>query len=405
MAHSEEEISDLRKALAHLHDPAYLENHPLVGRVGSVSQAPILSQGRLLSRILRLAIEALDPGPGIAPNAPEARPYHVLRSRYIARQGILNIAEQLGIGERQFYRELRRGLEALVHILHEREIGGNHQGSSLTETLRSPVDRVCAEVGRLTDAGQQIVDIVQLVAQAIESAQPLAEDRGIQIHWVPETTSLYVVVNRVMLRQVVLNLLSHVVRFHRDSGPVVRLSHSGPDAVIEISCHCEGAPNSLHPGQPYAIAAELVDSLGLAWARTDVESGAMRIAIRVPLAEQHTILIVDDNVGLIRLFERYLNGYPCLVYGAPNAEEALSILEDLCPDVVILDIMMPKRDGWEVLQALRQSEAGSRARVLVCSIINDPHLAEALGADGFLHKPVDRTSLLQALDELVSPAV
>jgi CheY-like chemotaxis protein len=405
MAHSEEHISELRKALAHLHDPAYLENHPLVGCVRSVSQAPTLSQGRLLSRILRLSIEALDPGPGIAPNAPEARPYHVLRSRYIARQGILSIAEQLGIGERQFYRELRRGLEALAHILDESENGAAHGASPSIEMLHSPVARVCAEVDRLTNAGQQIVDVVQLVAQAIQSAQPLARDWGTQIYWMPEATSLYVAVNRVMLRQVVLNLLSHVIRFHRDSGPVVRLSHSGPDALIGISCHCEGAPDSLHPGQPYAIAAELLDSLDLAWTREGAESGAMRIAIRVPLAEQHTILIVDDNVGLIRLFERYLNGYPCLVYGASNAEEALSILEDLCPDVVILDIMMPKRDGWEVLQALRQSEAGARARVVVCSIINDPHLAEALGADGFLHKPVDRTSLLQALDELVSPAV
>jgi CheY-like chemotaxis protein len=353
---------------------------------------------------LRLSIEALDPGPGIAPNAPEARPYHVLRSRYIARQGIVSIADQLGIGERQFYRELRRGLEALAHILQEYEVEADHQGGLAVEQLSSAA-RVCAEVGRLTHAGQQVVDIVQLVAQAVQSAQPLAHDWGIQIRWVSELTSLYVVVNRVMLRQVVLNLLSHFVRFHQDSSPIVRLCRSGPDALITVACHCQGPPDPLRPEQPYAIAAELLDSLGLTWTREDLESGALRIAIRVPLAEQHTILIVDDNVGLIRLFERYLNGYPCLVYGATSADEALSMLDDLCPDVVILDIMMPRRDGWEVLQTLRQSEAGARARVLVCSIINDPHLAEALGADGFLHKPVDRASLHQALDKLVSTTV
>ena len=78
------------------------------------------------------------------------------------------------------------------------------------------------------------------------------------------------------------------------------------------------------------------------------------------------------------------------------------MLDRIHPDVVILDVMMPGRDGWEVLQTLRRSEAGAEARVLVCSIINDPQLAKALGANGFLHKPVDRASLLQALDRLIS---
>ena len=66
---------------------------------------------------------------------------------------------------------------------------------------------------------------------------------------------------------------------------------------------------------------------------------------------------------------------------------------------------MPTRDGWEVLQEIRQNEAGAKAKVLVCSIINDPDLAAAMGADGFLHKPVDRASLLQALKSLSLPNV
>ena len=405
MPYSEERISGLRSALGHLHDPAYLENHPLTARVRSASQAPALSRGQLLSRILRLSIEALDPGPGIAPNAPEARPYHLLRSRYIARQGIARIAGQLGIGERQAYRELRRGIEALARILDACEAETDQQGALCAEQLPSPAARVYAEVDRMTSAGHQVVDIVQLVAQAIQSAHPLACERGIQIQWLPEAANLYVVVNRVMVRQAILNLLSHIVRFGRENQPLVRLCRSGPDALVTVSGHCETPLDSLQPGQPYAVATELLDSLGVPWAREDAGEELMCVTVRIPLAERRTILIVDDNAGLIRLFERYLDGQPYLVYGATAADQALEMLGTLQPDVIILDVMMPRRDGWEVLQALRQSGAGSQARVLVCSIINDPHLAAALGADGFLHKPVDRASLLQALDRLTGPPV
>ena len=73
------------------------------------------------------------------------------------------------------------------------------------------------------------------------------------------------------------------------------------------------------------------------------------------------------------------------------------------PDVVILDVMMPDRDGWELLQTLRTHEPEKATRVIICSVIKDPDLAFALGADGFLHKPVDRAQLLQALEAAFSP--
>ena len=404
MTNSVERISELRGALAHLHDPAYLENHPLAARIGFVAQAPDLSQGQLLSRTLRLAIVALDPGPGIAPNTPEGRPYHILRNRYVARQSIVRIAEQLGIGERQAYRELRRALVALARILSDCETRAAGHRASLIESLPSPAARVYAEVGRLSSANHQVIDIAQLVEQVIGSARQLARGWGLQIEWLPEATGLQVVLNRVMLRQAVLNLLSHIVRFHQGKGPIVRLCRSAGDALLLISYSSIAPPDSLRPGQPYAVAAELLDSLGVTWLREDIGDGAMRITIRLPLAKQRTLLIIDDNEGLIRLFKRYLEGQPYLVYATSSADQAGEMLDDLRPDVVILDVMMPERDGWEILEALRRSEAGRKAYIVVCSIINDPQLASALGADDFLHKPVDRASLCQALDRLFTTA-
>ncbi len=403
MPYPERLVSELRTALAHLHDPAYLESHPLANRISLVAQAPDLTRGELLRRTLRLSIEALDPKGDLPANSPEARPYQILRGRYILRQSLGEVAAQLDIGSRQAYRELRRAVEALAQILSD---GGlldpAPAGSRDREVAATPAGRLRAEVERVANVGHQEVDIVQLVAGAVESARLLARERGLEIELAVEDSQLHAAVNRVMLRQAILNLLSHAVHVHQGSRLAVRLCRSHGKALIRLAFRPGKAPaDPLLPGQPYAVAAQLLEVLALGWQCVDLDDGSRQISVGVPLSREHSVLIVDDNEGLIRLFQRYLEGQPYRAVGATTCRQALELVGQLQPEVIILDVMMPERDGWEVLEALRQSEAGRRARILACSIINDPALAAALGADGFLHKPVDRLSLLQALGDVV----
>jgi len=246
---------------------------------------------------------------------------------------------------------------------------------------------------------------VEVITSAIESAQCLARKRGFEIRLQAETPGLQVATNRVMLRQAILNLLSHIVGVHQGGGLVVRLYRADRDALIECAYRPPAQPDRLDPEQPYRVAAELLDSLGIRWAREDAPTGMIRVMVRIPLVREHTLLIVDDNPGLIRLFKRFLRHQPYAIYDAPDGAMALEMLERVRPEVVILDVMMAERDGWEILQTLRANGVDrSKTRVIVCSIINDPQLAIALGADAFLHKPVDRASLLQALGRVLSPA-
>jgi CheY-like chemotaxis protein len=69
---------------------------------------------------------------------------------------------------------------------------------------------------------------------------------------------------------------------------------------------------------------------------------------------------------------------------------------------MLLDVMMPRRDGWELLRVMRQQPAEHPVRVIVCSIIDDPQMARALGADGFLRKPIDEQRLVQALEGVLA---
>jgi CheY-like chemotaxis protein len=252
------------------------------------------------------------------------------------------------------------------------------------------------EVERLSGEQSQDVDLSDLIAGIVESARLLASERGIGIRLCDEVPGLRVAVNRVMLRQALINLLSHIVRSQEGGQVPVRIHRADSCALIEFTC-CSMRSATPRPEDPYAVAGQLFAALGLQWTRSESEGGLTRITVSIPLVREHGVLVIDDNEGLITLLRRYLRGQPYQVHGATDAQRAMQMVEQLCPDIIILDVMMPGRDGWEVLQALRATEPGKRARIIVCSIIDDPQLSAALGADAFLHKPVDKARLLRAL--------
>ena len=109
-----------------------------------------------------------------------------------------------------------------------------------------------------------------------------------------------------------------------------------------------------------------------------------------------TILIVDDEIRNIRLLEAMLASENYILYSALNGEDALSIAVDQCPDLILLDIMMPGIDGFEVCRKLKQDEETRSIPVLIITALKskENHIKgiEA-GADDFLTKPVDVTEL------------
>ena len=120
----------------------------------------------------------------------------------------------------------------------------------------------------------------------------------------------------------------------------------------------------------------------------------------MPTSIKALILLIDDNEGLSHLLQRYLNDDAYTVMSAPNTEEGLRLIQQLQPDVIILDVMMPGIDGWELLQRLRTNRETQLIPVIICSVINDPELAFALGASQYVPKPVTREALRTALQQL-----
>jgi CheY-like chemotaxis protein len=150
------------------------------------------------------------------------------------------------------------------------------------------------------------------------------------------------------------------------------------------------------------LADEVVTQLmaRLGWSvREQLTATARGVDLRLP-KHLATVLVIDDNEGLAYLFERYLADQACQVVAANDGQEGLNTARTASPDVIVLDVMMPDIDGWELLQRLRADPATAGTPIVICSVINDPELALSLGASAFLVKPFDRTDVLAVLHRL-----
>src|SRR5512138_780015 len=117
----------------------------------------------------------------------------------------------------------------------------------------------------------------------------------------------------------------------------------------------------------------------------------------MPEAQFPSILVVDDNHDNADIIRQYLEakGYPVSV--AYGGDEALAIFESIRPSIVLLDVMMPGRDGWEVCKLMKQHPVlGRQVRIVMVTALDDwedKREALQLGADDYVEKPFDLPTL------------
>jgi CheY-like chemotaxis protein len=114
------------------------------------------------------------------------------------------------------------------------------------------------------------------------------------------------------------------------------------------------------------------------------------------------VLIVDDNHDNAEIIQSYLTarGYPVTV--AYSGDEALALFETVKPSVVLLDVMMPGRDGWEVCRLMKQNPTlGKHVRIIMVTALNelgDKREALETGADDYVEKPFDLAKLVEKVE-------
>jgi CheY-like chemotaxis protein len=116
------------------------------------------------------------------------------------------------------------------------------------------------------------------------------------------------------------------------------------------------------------------------------------------------VLVIDDDATARELISDHLKAEGFSVVAATGGVEGLKLAKELRPTVITLDVMMPDLDGWSVLTTLRQDPELADIPVIMVTIVDEHRRGIALGAAGYLSKPVDRERLHQLISRFRAAA-
>ena len=116
------------------------------------------------------------------------------------------------------------------------------------------------------------------------------------------------------------------------------------------------------------------------------------------------ILIADDNQPNRELLEAYLAGIDCETEMAVDGQDTLAKVKSFQPNLILLDVMMPKLSGFEVCQKLKADPVTRKIMVLMVTALNEPgdiERAVKAGTDDFLSKPVNQIALVKRVENML----
>ncbi|MGI6207359.1 MAG: response regulator [Anaerolineae bacterium] len=381
----------VRDALAHLYDSTYLRDHPLLPLLVRRHMPDPLARTQALRTVIMEAISGLRPPPPVVARSREWRPYGILVYRYLDGMSDDKIRAELGISERQFFRDLKAGVSLLTAALRA-------QAAPPTEPETDAFTDSLEGMGLFFER----LDLNRLAGDCLPLLQELAHSWGhaVEAQLTPGPT--VAVADAALSRQALIAAGSFVLR-RAESDVRLEVVACPQKQAIFLRCRASEPPHGASPAEDEALerARRLMEQQGGELMLLAEGGQEQFLGLYWPRFEEPPIVLVDDNPGMLRLFERYLAGHGYRVVSTAEGSEALRLARENRARLVVLDVMMRDLDGWAILQQLQADPVTQDIPVLVCSVINEPELARALGATALLKKPVGREQLLNAVAEII----
>jgi CheY-like chemotaxis protein len=396
-------VADLRRALYHLYDPAVLRRNALVRLFGLEQSADPAS---VLRRLLTEAIEELKPAPSVPSHANAWRTYHLLSQRFTEQFTQREVATDLGLSIRQLRRQETIALRLLAdHLAAGHGLMAPASSQQAAETV--PNEDTPSREQELEWVRRSLpsepVDLGAVCEAALKTIAPLTRALRVRAECEMPPDLPHLAGRPATLRQAMLNILTAAVRCVPDGQVCIEAEARGMRVLVRILPTASDAPAAPLPGDHLESLEMATELVGLSGGIAEVlpaqgPKQPFAVCLTLPSAEQRTALVIDDNADTLQLLDRYLVGSRYRFVGTSDPQQALTLAEQERPDIIVLDVMLPDIDGWELLGRLREHPSTRGVPIILCTILPQEHLAAALGAAALIRKPVSRAAFLSALD-------
>ncbi len=310
-------------------------------------------------------------------------------------------------------------------------------GSHLLHLINDILDLSKIEAGKF-DLHFSPVGLRPLLEGVRETVRPMLEAKTIAFELVMNDDIEELVVDEVRLRQILLNLVTNAVKFSYEGSRIIttvqRVQNDVEFTVQDFGCGIgkdeqallfkpflqtfSGVNGGEGTGLGLAITKKLVELHGGSiFVVSEVREGST-FSVRMPMMVQadndaekimraiasahgskapRRVLIVEDKPHAYTLLRTYLQdaGYETEI--AVNGVEALEKAKLWKPDVITLDILLPVKDGWQVLRELKDHPLCREIPVIIITMVDERNVGFSLGAAEYFVKPVQKDSLLHAL--------
>ncbi len=317
----------------------------------------------------------------------------------------------------------------------------HNSGRHLLGLINDILDLAKVEAGRL-ELNPEPLALDVAVNDVITGLRPLTDRKRLEV--LLDVPHVAVRADPLRFRQILDNLLSNAIKFTPEGGRIaltaiqevgeVALTVADNGVGIAAENHVRvfeefqqvgsAAQRQAGTGLGLALTRRLVEAHGGSIVLQSTLGEGSRFTVRLPdataempdvtptalpVAEQTgtargRVLIIDDDARAAELLMTYLAAAGYQVRVAPGGEEGLSAARAWVPDAILLDVVMPGIDGWDVIRELKHEESLRGIPVFFATIIDDRKVGMSLGATDFFVKPVDHDLLLAQLARHVVPS-
>ncbi len=340
-----------------------------------------------------------------------------------------------------FSRLILKGIDGPINETQEQDLQAIYNsGQHLLSLINNVLDLSKIEAGKM-ELQMSEVNLSDIIQSVMSTAIGLTKDKPIKLQHIIPPDLPTVEADQTRIRQVLLNLVSNAVKFTEEGSITVEASlvtsptgHS--EVMITVTDSGDGIAEEDRDKlfQPFSqvddsptrktggtglglsICRNLIDMhhgrIGLLWSEPGKGSSFFfTLPLHAPepeppaspnLERSPVVLAIDDDPQVISLYERYLQSHGYQVVALTDPLQAVQRVLEVKPVAITLDVMMPRRDGWQVLHELKSNPETRNYPVIICSILEEEEKGFNLGASDYLVKPFLEEDLIEAIHRLNS---